>query len=124
MEMRKLQLDLFFTGSLGSFRSTLFSSIHFTSLTTTSYQFSSFFFFFFGECVCWSEENGFWQLSENCLNFVHSFWVFASYFAMLLLASIGFWFCAFALWAFAVHGNAKPKRKEKKPENLLLSNAY
>jgi len=80
MEMRKLQLDLFFTGSLVSLGSSLFTP-------PAPWNFLH----FFCECVCWSEENGFWQLSENCLNFLHSFWFFASY-SPLLLASIGFWF--------------------------------
>lgn len=72
MEMRKLQLDLFFTGSLGSFRSTLFSSIHFTSLTATSYQYSSFFFFFLASVYAGQKKTVFGNSRKTVwISFIH-----------------------------------------------------
>lgn len=140
MEMRKLQLDLFFTGSLVPLLPSISchplhsTTFHYLPLLPT-FEFHKFFLRVYVYVVV--RRKRFWQLSENCLNFLHSFWVFGPYFS-LLLSSIGFWFYAFALWAFVVHEPMAEqtlkmtamergrRRRRREPENriILWPNAY
>jgi len=95
MEMRKLQLDLFFTGSLVSLGSSLFNP-------PAPLEFSSFFLWV---CVLVRRKR-FLATLGKLFEFPSFILVFRFVFSLVVGVH---WFlvCAFALWAFAVHGNAK-----------------
>lgn len=118
MEMRKLQLDLFFTGSLGSFRSTLFSSIHFTSLTATSYQFSSVFFFFFWRVCMLVRRKRFLATLGKLFEF-RSFILGFRFVFCHVVAGVH-WFLVLCIFSLGFCGPWKCKAKEKRKKNLKI----